>query len=69
MKDLQNSLDNKNTGTARLIHEDLLNRMPPDILREMALRRFEEIKAAGYDVPENVSVILAERKSTALNQN
>jgi hypothetical protein len=52
-------------GKARLIHEDLLKRIPPDILREMALRRFEEIQAAGYDIPDAVSTLLVDRKKPA----
>jgi hypothetical protein len=36
----------------RLIHENLLKRLPPDILREMARRQLAEIKKAGYDVSE-----------------
>jgi hypothetical protein len=54
MNPLQNSL-NTNTeekGKVRLIHENLLKRLPPDILREMARRQLAEIKKAGYDVPE-----------------
>ena len=37
-------------GKVRLIHENLLKRLPPDILREMARRQLAEIKKAGYDV-------------------
>ncbi|GHT92086.1 hypothetical protein FACS1894140_3620 [Spirochaetia bacterium] len=52
MNPLQSSL---NTNAAekrkvRLIHESLLKRLPPDILREMARRQLEEIKKAGYDI-------------------
>jgi hypothetical protein len=39
-------------GKVRLIHENLLKRLPPDILREMARRQLAEIKKAGYDVSE-----------------
>ncbi|MHC6203631.1 hypothetical protein ACYULU_10605 [Breznakiellaceae bacterium SP9] len=55
MNPLQSSL-NTNTeekGKVRLIHENLLKRLPPDILREMARRQLAEIKKAGYDVPES----------------
>jgi hypothetical protein len=38
----------------RLIHENLLKRLPPDLLREMARRQLAEIKKAGYDVPESI---------------
>ncbi|GHU48410.1 hypothetical protein FACS1894200_05410 [Spirochaetia bacterium] len=46
----------KEKGKVRLIHEDLLKRLPPDILRELARRRLEEIKAGGYDIEVAVTV-------------
>jgi hypothetical protein len=36
----------------RAVHKDLLDSLPPDIVRDMANRRHEELKAAGYDVPD-----------------
>jgi hypothetical protein len=36
----------------RAVHQDLLDSLPRDIVREMAKRRHEELKAAGYDVPD-----------------
>jgi hypothetical protein len=56
MNPLQNSL-NTNTGEkgkVRLIHENLLKRLPPDLLREMARRQLAAIKKAGYDVSESI---------------
>ncbi|GHU72915.1 hypothetical protein FACS189450_11640 [Spirochaetia bacterium] len=52
MNSLQSSLNTNaaEKGKMRLIHENLLKRLPPDILREMARRQLEEIKKAGYDV-------------------
>jgi hypothetical protein len=35
----------------RFGNERFLRSLPPDIVREMARRRHEELKAAGYDVP------------------
>jgi hypothetical protein len=56
MNPLQSSL-NTNTEEkkkVRLIHENLLKRLPPDLLREMARRQLAEIKKAGYDVSESI---------------
>jgi hypothetical protein len=66
MNPLQNSL-NTNTeekGKVRLIHENLLKRLPPDILREMARRQLAEIKKAGYDVSEFVPLGSAKATGT-----
>jgi len=36
----------------RALHQDVLDMLPPDIVRELAGRRHGELKAAGYDVPD-----------------
>jgi hypothetical protein len=41
-------------ATAHWGNEEFLRKLPPDIVREMARRRLEEIRLAGYDVPEPV---------------
>jgi len=33
-------------------NQDVLDSLPPDIVRELARRRHEELIAAGYDVPD-----------------
>ena len=35
--------------------KNFLDTLPPDIVEEMARRRLEELRAAGYDIPESVS--------------
>jgi hypothetical protein len=42
--------------TSRLIYKEFLDNLPPDIVAEMAKRRLEEIKAAGYEVSETAGV-------------
>jgi hypothetical protein len=39
----------------RLVYKDFLDKLSPDIVREMAQRRLEEMRTAGYDlkVPES----------------
>jgi hypothetical protein len=38
---------------AHLAQKEFLDQLPPDIVRELARRRLEELKAAGYDVPSS----------------
>jgi hypothetical protein len=42
--------------TSRLLYKEFLDKLPPDIVAEMAKRRLEEIKTAGYEVRETVGV-------------
>lgn len=37
----------------RLYYQDFLDKLPPDIVKEMAKRRLEEIKPLCEDIPEN----------------
>ena len=43
----------KNTHI-RLSRKEFLDTLPPDIVQEMARRRFAELKKAGYKLPEKV---------------
>jgi hypothetical protein len=43
-----------NDGEYRPLHEELLNKLPVDIVRELARRRLDEIKATGYAVSSRV---------------
>jgi hypothetical protein len=38
--------------TGRFGYENFLNKLPPDIVKEMVHRRLDEIKQAGYKLPE-----------------
>jgi hypothetical protein len=42
--------------TSRLIYKEFLDKLPPDIVTEMAKCRLEEINAAGYEVPQTNGV-------------
>ncbi|GMO55815.1 MAG: hypothetical protein Ta2A_00850 [Treponemataceae bacterium] len=40
----------------RLARKEFLDKLPPDLVREMALRRLNELKAAGYKIPEKLTL-------------
>jgi hypothetical protein len=37
---------------SRLHYKEFLDMLPPDIVKELARRKLEEIKSAGYEFPE-----------------
>ena len=39
----------------RLAHKEFLDKLPRDIVQEMARRRLKELKAAGYEITETVT--------------
>ena len=43
------------SGKAKLARKYFLDTLPPDIVQEMARRRLNELKNAGYIIPETVS--------------
>jgi hypothetical protein len=48
-----------NTNKGYHHYKDLLDNMPQDLVQEMARRRLEEMKAAGYEIDtEKVSKVL-----------
>ena len=46
--------ERKGNAKVRLAMKNFLDILPPDIVKEMARRRLEELRAAGYEIPENV---------------
>ncbi|WP_461247350.1 hypothetical protein [Treponema sp. R6D11] len=48
--------ERKNGVRVRLVRREFLDTLPPDIVREMARRRLKEMQAAGYKLPEKVTV-------------
>ena len=43
----------KDSAKVRLARKEFLDTLPPDIVQEMARRRLQELKAAGYEIPEH----------------
>jgi hypothetical protein len=41
---------------SRLIYKEFLDKLPPDLVAEMAKRRLEEVRVAGYEVREMVEM-------------
>jgi hypothetical protein len=50
--EIESQSQTKQERRYRAVHQGLLDSLPSDIVREMAKRRHEELKAAGYDVPD-----------------
>jgi len=48
--------ERKNGARVRLARREFLDTLPPDIVQEMARRRLKEIQAAGYKLPEKVTL-------------
>jgi hypothetical protein len=46
--------ERKDNTKVRLARKEFLDTLPPDIVQEMAQRRLKELRAAGYEIPENV---------------
>jgi len=44
-----------NGAKVRLARKEFLDTLPPDIVQEMARRRLNELRAAGYKKPEKVT--------------
>ena len=47
--------ERKEFARVRLARKEFLDTLPPDIVQEMARRRLDELKAAGYEVAEKVN--------------
>ena len=47
--------ERKSGAKVRLARKEFLDTLPPDIVKEMARRRLEELRAAGYEIPESVN--------------
>jgi hypothetical protein len=41
----------------RPAHQEILDKLPPDIVQELARRRLEELKTAGYKIKEYTSKV------------
>ena len=48
--------ERKNSVKVRLARREFLDTLPPDIVQEMARRRLRELQAAGYGIPEKVTI-------------
>jgi len=48
--------ERKNSARVRLARKEFLDTLPPDIVQEMARRRLKEMQAAGYKLPEKVTL-------------
>ena len=44
--------ERKSGAKVRLARKEFLDTLPHDLVREMARRRLEELRAAGYEIPE-----------------
>jgi len=44
--------ERQNNSRVRLAHKNFLDTLPPDIVKEMARRRLNELNTAGYKIPE-----------------
>ena len=49
----------KTGANVRLARKEFLDTLPSDIVQEMARRRLKELKAAGYEIHENVKIVTA----------
>jgi len=47
--------ERKSGSNVRMARKEFLDTLPPDIVQEMARRRLRELRAAGYEIPENVT--------------
>ncbi|MHC6203184.1 hypothetical protein ACYULU_08310 [Breznakiellaceae bacterium SP9] len=45
----------KPASPVRLAHKEFLDKLPRDIVQELARRRLKELKAAGYEITETVT--------------
>jgi hypothetical protein len=48
--------EKKNGTKVRLARKEFLDTLPLDIVQEMARRRLKEMQAAGYELPEKMTV-------------
>jgi len=48
--------ERKNGARVRLARREFLDTLPPDIVQEMARRRIKEMQAAGYKLPEQITL-------------
>ena len=46
--------ERKNGSKVRLARREFLDTLPPDIVQEMAKRRLNELRAAGYKISDKV---------------
>ena len=46
--------ERKSGAKVRWARKEFLDTLPPDILQEMARRRLKELRAAGYEIPEEL---------------
>jgi len=49
--------ERKKDAKVRLARKEFLDTLPPDIVQEMARRRLNEMRAAGYSLPEKITVL------------
>ena len=47
--------ERKSSIKVRLARKEFLDTLPPDIVQEMARRRINELKTAGYKIPEQIT--------------
>jgi hypothetical protein len=47
--------ERKNGAKVHLARKEFLDTLPYDLLQEMARRRFNEMQAAGYKLPEKIT--------------
>jgi len=49
--------ERKNSTRVRLARREFLDTLPPDLVQEMARRRIKEMQAAGYKLPEKITLV------------
>ena len=49
--------ERKNNTRVRLARREFLDTLPPDLVQEMARRRLKEMQAAGYKLPEKITLL------------
>jgi len=49
--------ERKSNAKVRLARKEFLDTLPPDIVQEMAKRRLNELRIAGYEIPEKITHI------------
>jgi len=47
--------ERKSNAKVHLARKEFLDCLPPDIVQEMARRRFKELRASGYEIPEKTT--------------
>ncbi|GHV12415.1 hypothetical protein FACS189491_05350 [Spirochaetia bacterium] len=46
----------KSGGKVRLVNKEFLDKLPPDIVQELARRRLAELQRSGYELPAKENV-------------